>query len=230
MPLAVAYYRLVMYSFGLENSHRSSLDPGNMFLTRSIDTASEVLRITNDDLPIFEFHRYSPDGHWMWSVFAAAFLIKLAKPRGNQPAHLSMTPAQRESALALVQKFITTLEFSAVDNRHTPALYARYLKKVLGEPGVVHTNSPTVQSPGARSTLIKQPGESEAGASPTTAPHISHSSLVPPRVAFSPGPSEPGPEEDVLAAMYSLSGDFWDNALLPGTWGITGNIVPTQVS
>ncbi|KAG8742280.1 hypothetical protein FRC10_001704, partial [Ceratobasidium sp. 414] len=134
-----------------------------------------------------------------------------------------MTPAQRESSLALVQKFITTLEYSAIDNRHTPALYARYLKKVLGEPGIVNSSNNSVKSPGAQSGLIKQPGQSEAGASPLTAPHVSNSGLVPPRVAFSPGPSEPGPEEDLLAAMYSLSGDFWDNALLPGTWGIAGN-------
>ncbi|KAG8715199.1 hypothetical protein FRC09_016829 [Ceratobasidium sp. 395] len=213
LPLAVAYYRLVMYSFGLEHARRSSMEPGNMFLTRSIDLASEVLRITNDDLPIYEFHRYSPDGHWMWSVFAAAFLIKLASPRTNQPAHLTMTPAQQESSMALVRKFITTLEYSAVDPRHTPALYARYLKKVLGEPSTVQVQSPT-------SSSAQQP---EAGSSPLTVPHVANSGLVPPRAAFSPGPSDPGQEEDVLAAMYSLSGDFWDNALLPGTWGIAGN-------
>ncbi|KAG9124117.1 hypothetical protein FRC07_012762, partial [Ceratobasidium sp. 392] len=184
----------------------------------SIDTACDVLRITNDDLPIYEFHRYSPDGHWMWSVFAAAFLIKLANPRSNQPAHLTMTQAQREASMFHVRKFITTLEHSAVDPRHTPALYARYLKKVLGEPGTVQ-----VQSPGAQSASSAQQPQPEAGSSPITIPHVVNSGLIPPRVAFSPGPSEPGPEEDVLAAMYSLSGDFWDNALLPGTWGIVGN-------
>ncbi|CAE6498442.1 unnamed protein product [Rhizoctonia solani] len=201
MPLAVAYYRLVMYSFGLEHAHRSASEPGNMFLLRSIDTASEVLRITNEDLPIHEYHRYSPDGHWMWSVFAAAFLIKLAKPRSVQPPHLTMTENQREAALVLVDKFITTLERSAVDERHSPVLYARFLKRILGRP----TNLRVAQ--------LQQGAQS-----------VQATNTAPPAArVLSPGPSDLGSasEEDVLAAMYNLTGDFWDNALLPGTWGIT---------
>ena len=125
-----------------------------------------------------------------------------------------MTAAQRESALALVQKFILTLEFSAVDIRHTPALYARYLKRILGEPGTVTLspgNSPAVLgSSGKESILPVQPGL------------MAQSGGTRPRVAFSPGPSDAGQEEDLLAAMYSLEGEFWDNALLPGTWGMAG--------
>ncbi|KAG8682988.1 hypothetical protein FRC11_014113, partial [Ceratobasidium sp. 423] len=203
MPLAVAYYRLVMYSFGLEHAHRSASEPGNMFLLRSIDTASEVLRITNEDLPIHEYHRYSPDGHWMWSVFAAAFLIKLAKPRTVQPPHLTMTETQRETALALIDKFIHTLEMSAVDERHSPALYARFLKRILGQPIKSKVTQP-------------QQGTQPSGAVTTTSTTPSATRML------SPGPSDFGSatSEDVLAAMYNLTGDFWDNALLPGTWGI----------
>ncbi|KAL5638649.1 hypothetical protein ACGC1H_003117 [Rhizoctonia solani] len=208
MPLAVSYYRLVMYSFGLEHAHRSASEPGNMFLIRSVDTASEVLRITNEDLPIYEYHRYSPDGHWMWSVFAAAFLIKLAKPRTVQPPHLTMTETQREAALALVNTFILTLEHSAVDQRHSPALYARFLKRILGQPTNVTVGQPLQNA---------QPSGNVANMTVAASPATR---------MFSPGPSDFGsaPDEDVLAAMYNLTGDFWDNALLPGTWGITSQI------
>ncbi|EUC56134.1 fungal specific transcription factor domain protein [Rhizoctonia solani AG-3 Rhs1AP] len=208
MPLAVSYYRLVMYSFGLEHAHRSASEPGNMFLIRSVDTASEVLRITNEDLPIYEYHRYSPDGHWMWSVFAAAFLIKLAKPRAVQPPHLTMTETQREAALALVDAFILTLEQSAVDQRHSPALYARFLKRILGRPTNVTVSQPLQNA---------QPSGTVAQTSVAPSPATR---------MLSPGPSDFGsaPDEDVLAAMYNLTGDFWDNALLPGTWGITSHI------
>ncbi|CCO32231.1 hypothetical protein BN14_06285 [Rhizoctonia solani AG-1 IB] len=204
MPLAVAYYRLVMYSFGLEHAHRSSSEPGNMFLIRSVDTASEVLRITNEDLPIHDYHRYSPDGHWMWSVFAAAFLIKLAKPRSAQPFHLTMTETQRESSLALVEKFILTLEHSAVDARHSPALYARFLKRILGQPTNVNIGRPQPSGLADNANVAQSP----------------------PARMLTPGPSDTGSaqEEDVLAAMYTLTGDFWDNALLPGTWGISTHI------
>ncbi|KAJ1304155.1 hypothetical protein OPQ81_008555 [Rhizoctonia solani] len=208
MPLAVAYYRLVMYSFGLEHAHRSASEPGNMFLIRSVDTASEVLRITNEDLPIHEYHRYSPDGHWMWSVFAAAFLIKLAKPRSVQPPHLTMSETQRETALILVDKFIHTLERSAVDERHSPALYARFLKRILGQPTNVNLGGP------------------QQGTQPSGDVSNANTASLPAARMFSPGPSDLGSasEEDVLAAMYNLTGDFWDNALLPGTWGITSHM------
>ncbi|CUA76993.1 Conidial development protein fluffy [Neurospora crassa OR74A] [Rhizoctonia solani] len=201
MPLAVAYYRLVMYSFGLEHAHRSASEPGNMFLIRSVDTACEVLRITNEDLPIYEYHRYSPDGHWMWSVFAAAFLIKAI-----QPPHLTMTETQRESALTLIEAFIHTLERSAVDERHSPVLYARFLKRILGQPTNIKAAQPL------------------QGTQPSGT--VSNVNTAPPPATrmISPGPSSDfgsAPEEDVLAAMYNLTGDFWDNALLPGTWGIT---------
>ncbi|QRW23088.1 Fungal specific transcription factor domain [Rhizoctonia solani] len=204
MPLAVAYYRLVMYSFGLEHAHRSASEPGNMFLIRSVDTASEVLRITNEDLPIHEYHRYSPDGHWMWSVFAAAFLIKLAKPRSVQPPHLTMTETQRETSLVLVEKFIHTLECSAVDDRHSPALYARFLRRIMGKPINAIAEKDQQLQPADNNAVVQSP----------------------PARMLTPGPSDMGSaqDEDVLAAMYNLTGDFWDNALLPGTWGITSQI------
>ncbi|KAB5591031.1 Fungal specific transcription factor domain containing protein [Ceratobasidium theobromae] len=210
MPLAVAYYRLVMYSFGLEHAHRSASEPGNMFLLRSIDTASEVLRITNEELPMHEYHRYSPDGHWMWSVFAAAFLIKLAKPRTVQPPHLTMTESQREAALGIVWTFVATLECSAVDERHSPALYARFLRRVLGE-----------RAAGASATGSSVTGSSVTGSASASV------------TGYAPGPAplhahlqpnhhnQPQSNQDLLAAMYALQGDFWDNALLPGTWGMS---------
>lgn len=116
-----------------------------------------------------------------------------------------MAEPLRESSLALVRQFIVTLERSAVDNRHSPALYARYLKRVLGD-----STDPSV---GDLGYSWGQPGSALAAGPKSARPSG--------RVAFSPGPSEPAPEEDVLAAMYSLTGDFWDNALLPGTWGIS---------
>ncbi|GAB1527393.1 hypothetical protein RhiTH_010568 [Rhizoctonia solani] len=173
-------------------------------MIQSVDTASEVLRITNEDLPIHEYHRYSPDGHWMWSVFAAAFLIKLAKPRSVQPPHLTMTETQRETSLILVEKFIHTLECSAVDDRHSPALYARFLRRIMGKPINAIAEKAQQLQPADNNAVVQSP----------------------PARMLTPGPSDMGSaqDEDVLAAMYNLTGDFWDNALLPGTWGITSQI------
>jgi hypothetical protein len=130
-----------------------------------------------------------------------------------------MTDSQRESALALVRKFITTLECSAVDVRHSPAMYARFLRRILGEPTEVTAGDHSEQRTASRVTNNAQSVSVAQNSDSNTAFLSTVNASA--RVAFSPGPSEPGPEEDVLAAMYSLTGDFWDNALLPGTWGIS---------
>src|SRR4051812_27842102 len=56
-----------------------------------------------------------------------------------------MTLAKRESSIALVQNFIITVESSAVDDRHTPAIYARYLTRVIGESGILTLSPQTSQ-------------------------------------------------------------------------------------
>lgn len=118
-----------------------------------------------------------------------------------------MPSPQRESSISAVQKLITTLGLSAIDIRHTPALYARYLKLILGGPENVILppgDSPSaVGGPGNDQIQPVQPGATQQ------------------RLAFSFGQSDVGQEKDFLATKYLLEGDFWDNALLPGAWGMT---------
>ncbi|KAG9124119.1 hypothetical protein FRC07_012764 [Ceratobasidium sp. 392] len=211
--LAVAYYRFVMYCSWLEHANRSSMESRNMLLAQSIDTASEVLRITNDELSIYEFHVYSPDGHWMWGVSAAEFLIKV----GTTLAPLTMTPVQREASMTHVRKLIIVLEHSVVNPHHSPALYASYLKEALGEPRTVHAQSSRPQP-----TTLAQ--KSAARSLRLSAPPPESSGLVPPRTAASPGPSEPKPGKDTFTATHSPGEDFRHNTLSPGTWGTWGTV------
>ncbi|CAE6445064.1 unnamed protein product [Rhizoctonia solani] len=185
----LAYYRLMMHSFGLENSVKLSPQVGTTFLSSSIDAASEVIRITNEDLPIYEFHRYSPDDYWLWSVYAAMFLIKLMKPRSTQPPHFTLTRLQRETTISLLERFIHTLRTSALDDQHTPALYARSLAHLLDKStlsGVGEMGYPDVDILASADLGNRWPDF------PTNEP----------------------------AHKFGRE-DFWDNLLLPGTWGMS---------
>ncbi|KAB5591030.1 Protein priB [Ceratobasidium theobromae] len=97
-------------------------------LIESIDAASEVLWISDEYLSIHDLHRYSPDGHWAWSMSAAAFLVKISKPRTNLSHQWIVNESQRSASLALVESLIIAMERSATDGQHLPALYARLLK------------------------------------------------------------------------------------------------------
>ncbi|CEL61425.1 hypothetical protein RSOLAG1IB_10017 [Rhizoctonia solani AG-1 IB] len=133
MPLVVTYYRLMMYSFGLEHSYKSSGVISTMFLTSAVDAAAEVLQIANRTLPKYDFYRYSPDRHWSWPVHAASFLIKLVKPRCIELPGLTLTESQHTEILSLLDRFIHILRTSAIDDRHPPALYACSLADILSE-------------------------------------------------------------------------------------------------
>ncbi|CAE6520319.1 unnamed protein product, partial [Rhizoctonia solani] len=124
MALKIAYYRLVMYSFRLEDAYRSASEIRTICLTESFDIASEVLSIINEVVFEHEFYRYAPDIDWVQLVHAAVLLIKLARPSRARPPELSLTQTQQEEAFSLVRKFIFTLEMNAVDAEHSLATYA----------------------------------------------------------------------------------------------------------
>ncbi|CAE6502487.1 unnamed protein product [Rhizoctonia solani] len=129
----IAYHRLRISSFRLENAYQSVSESRSVILSQSFSAASEVLRVTNEDMLTHEFYRYAPNIDWIPSVHTAVFLIKLARPRNPRPSELILSQVQREEALSLIRKFIFTLEMNAVDARHTLAVYARLLTYSLGE-------------------------------------------------------------------------------------------------
>lgn len=83
----------------------------------------------------------------------------------------------------------------AIGDQHTLGLYARMLRRMLDEPGI-HIGEPAPSMVGV---------ECSTG-SDATLPEMTSDTL----------------EELAQAARnLSLTGDFWHNALLPGTWGIS---------
>jgi hypothetical protein len=73
--------------------------------------------------------RYSPDGWFLIASFASAFLFKLLRPQFKS----LVSQDQETEILELVGRLIQTLSSPdiAIDDRHTPKVYARFLAGLL---------------------------------------------------------------------------------------------------
>jgi len=82
-----------------------------------------------DGLAPSGYMRYSPDGHFVFASFASAFLLKLLRPEFSS----FLTKGQENDVFDLIGRLIQTLSSPkiAIDDRHTPKLYARFLAGLL---------------------------------------------------------------------------------------------------
>jgi hypothetical protein len=73
--------------------------------------------------------RYAPDGHLVYASFAAAFLLKLLR---HKFVHL-LSEDKRVTIIPLVERLIHVLSKPsiAIDESHTPMIYARFLTSLL---------------------------------------------------------------------------------------------------
>ncbi|KAJ6552076.1 hypothetical protein DFH09DRAFT_601358 [Mycena vulgaris] len=130
LPFYVAYSRLVMFSFGFQQAYQRGLRPSDhIFFTKCLESAKDVLRNMVEGLAPTGFMRYAPDGHFIFTAFASAFLLKLLRPEFS---HL-MAKEQENEVFDLIGRLIQTLSSPeiAIDDRHTPKLYARFLAGLL---------------------------------------------------------------------------------------------------
>ena len=93
------------------------------------------------------YMRFAPDGHFVFASFASAFLLKLLQPEFSS----FLTKEQETEILDLIGQLIQTLSSPkiAIDDRHTPKLYARFLAGLLSQhrrdgtgPGRSQANPP----------------------------------------------------------------------------------------
>lgn len=84
-----------------------------------------------DGLAPSGYMRFAPDGHFVFASFASAFLLKLLKPELSA----FMAKEQENEVFDLIGRLIQTLSSPkiAIDDRHTPKLYARFLAGLLSK-------------------------------------------------------------------------------------------------
>ncbi|KAG5730335.1 Protein priB [Termitomyces sp. T112] len=130
LPFLVAYSRLVVFSFGFQQAYQRGIQPGdNLYFDKCLDAAKSVIRNMVENLAPTGYMRYAPDGHFIFASFASAFLLKLLKPEFSS----LLAKEQETEIFDLIGRLIQTLSSPeiAIDDRHTPKLYARFLAGLL---------------------------------------------------------------------------------------------------
>ncbi|KAJ7915584.1 hypothetical protein B0H13DRAFT_2231820 [Mycena leptocephala] len=236
LPFLVAYSRLVMFSFGFQQAYQRGLqNTDHIFFTKCLDSAKSVLRNMVEGLAPTGFMRYSPDGHFIFAAFASAFLLKLLRP---EFAHL-MPKEEENQVYDLIGRLIQTLSSPeiAIDDRHTPKLYARFLAGLLSrhrrDGATVGVSTPSRQpTRTSRARLPATTGTIRERARRSPCRHVRRRSRPRPRAWLARlrtytylctygtemdlGTGLPD-EEQMLAAMQALRQPaFWTNMMLPG--------------
>ncbi|KAG6879520.1 hypothetical protein C0992_001853 [Termitomyces sp. T32_za158] len=129
--LITAYLRLVVLTVGFQHAVKSGLSKDSEILQKSIKAAREVIQIMAERLFPTGHLRFAMGAHFLYVSFAAAFLINLLRPT---LLHLLDGKTQSE-IIQDVQDLIKILgsEDVAIDTRHTPALYCRFLSSLLAK-------------------------------------------------------------------------------------------------
>lgn len=130
LPFLVNYSRLVMHSFGFQYAFEKRVEADlRHFYAKCFGAATSVIRIMIESLAPSGFMLYSPDGHFVFTSFASAFLLKLLRPEFSW----LVEPDDKTKIFDLIGRLIQTLNSPevAVDNKHTPKLHAKFLAGLL---------------------------------------------------------------------------------------------------
>ncbi|KAG2080394.1 hypothetical protein BD769DRAFT_1784827 [Suillus cothurnatus] len=123
LPFLVSYSRLVMYSFGFQHAFQPGMEASdNVFLDKCFDSAKVVIKQMIEVLVPSGLMR-----HFIFASFVSAFMLKLLRPEFAQ----LLTRQMEDGIFKLIGRLITTLQDVAIDERHTPRLYARFLSSLL---------------------------------------------------------------------------------------------------
>ncbi|KIM44248.1 hypothetical protein M413DRAFT_443269 [Hebeloma cylindrosporum] len=205
LPFLVGYSRLVMFSFGFQQAYQRGFEDGDrIFFTTCLGAAKSVIENMIEGLAQSGYMRYAPDGHFVFASFASAFLLKLLKPEFSS----FLVKEQANEIFDLIGRLIQTLSSPkiAIDDRHTPKLYARFLAGLLSRhrrdgatvgrlqtnpPPSTHTTEttqpPVTQAPlptSSRTTGGGQPMDQSFGQAPTNMNQVMDTPIYMPEATF----------------------------------------------
>ncbi|KAG8934710.1 hypothetical protein FRC02_009412 [Tulasnella sp. 418] len=163
LPFLVNYSRLVVFSFGFQQTYQQGLlQSNNMFLNGCLDAAMNVVKIVVENLAPTGYLRYAADGHFVFAAFASGFLLRVLQPQ--IACHLE--PDQLHRIRTLINRLIKVLASPevAVDERHTPKLYSRFLE------GLVQKRTQEAATRGTESAINGAPSTTTAPPRPPQQP------------------------------------------------------------
>ncbi|GAA5907259.1 hypothetical protein JCM6882_008404 [Rhodosporidiobolus microsporus] len=121
-----AYYRLFLLSFAVQHALEdpsSAIDLPS-YCVLCFESAERMIVILRDFLGPEGILRYAIDSTFVYASYAATFLLKLVSP-------VFASFIDEEAAMKLVKETAEVLETAAVDEQHTPALYASFLRMLI---------------------------------------------------------------------------------------------------
>ncbi|GAA6004116.1 hypothetical protein JCM10207_002434 [Rhodosporidiobolus poonsookiae] len=138
-----AYYRLFLLSFAVQHALEdpsSAIDLPS-YCVLCFESAERMIIILRDFIGPLGILRYAIDSTFVYASYAATFLLKLVSPT-------FASFIDEEAAMRLVRETAETLEAAAVDEQHTPALYASFLRmlienKLNGPKTAANSRAPT---------------------------------------------------------------------------------------
>jgi len=137
--------------------------------------------------------RYCPESHYIFSTFASAFLLKLLRPKFSSFLEVQ----QHHEILDLVKRLSATLNRVAMDDRHAPKLYSRFLLGLVKKAEKILARGSSASSASSPASTAAM----NSGYSPATYPREftpsssanmfvgEHTSLAGPSVTFAPYPT-----------------------------------------
>ncbi|GAA6061307.1 hypothetical protein JCM10212_005421 [Sporobolomyces blumeae] len=121
-----AYYRLFLLSFAVQHALEDSASSIDLprYCVLCFEAAQRIISILRDHLGPSGTLRYAMDSTFVYASYAAVFLLKLVSPT-------FASFIDEDIAMKLVRETAEVLEKSAIDEQHTPALYASFLRALI---------------------------------------------------------------------------------------------------
>jgi len=143
--MITSYLRLVVLAVGFQHAVKLGFSRDSELVSKSIQAAREVIQIMSERLYPTGNLRFAMEANFLYVSFAAAFLINLLRPK-LLPL---LDEKLQEEIIQDVSGLIDILGSKAValDGRHTPALYSRFLSSLLAKHNCMPPRSTLQSSP-----------------------------------------------------------------------------------
>jgi len=177
-----SYSRLLILSHGLQQSFENGSPPDPVILTNALRTATTAINSFVNNIASTGFWRYSPDCYIIYSGYCSTFLLKLIDAKFPHP----FDDVQKERIIELVSGLVDTLSSPeiAIDESHTPKLYAGFLAGLLKRVGKEVRESKRLRLDQEREARLEMeqnvspPPSSQDSAVTSPQPHISDDGSV----------------------------------------------------
>ncbi|KAJ3573975.1 hypothetical protein NP233_g2078 [Leucocoprinus birnbaumii] len=127
--MITAYLRLVVLATAFRHALKRGMSRNCEVFKRALSAAKSIISIMVERLYPTGHLRYAMEAHFLYVAYAAAFLINLLRPK-LLPL---LEERQQHEIITLVSRLIDVLSSRdvALDGRHTPATYSKFLASLM---------------------------------------------------------------------------------------------------